>query len=247
MRVKTHGAAAGGSEHRAGSLVGAVGLTLVLMLALQLVAWLQATLFGGASDRSLALLKIGGAVVAEVGVIALAVLLFRRYRVPLFEVPFREWGRRSGWVAAGAVWLLWALPLLGRPPAGIGVLEVSGFNIVGSLLAGPGAGAAEEVIFRGLLMSLLAWGGWRIGPRVAIAALMFGLAHAGWGILSGEWRLGLFAMIGTTVLGLVLGVVYALSGRRLLPPLVLHAAINLVIEPWLVLGAISGNLTLPGS
>ncbi len=235
-----------GPRRRARTAAGAIGLTVLLVLTLQLLASFEAALLAGAPDRSLALVKIAGALIAEGSVIAVALIVFRRYGLPPFEHPLAERARRAGWIAAGVMWMVWALPLIIQAPEGIEVLELSGFNILGSLLAGPGAGAAEEIIFRGLLMSLLAWGGWKIVPRVILTAAMFGLAHAGWGLLSGEWRAGLFAMAGTTVLGLVLGVVYVLSGRRLLPPLILHAAINLIIEPWLVLAAITGTLTMPG-
>jgi membrane protease YdiL (CAAX protease family) len=229
------------------SLGWAVASTVVLLLSLQAMAWLQAATLASAPDRTMAIAKIGGAVIAEWGVIAGLLIAFKRADIKSLEYPLLARGRVRGSVLAGLIWVLWVLPITLNPQGDINVLEPSAFNLVGSILSGPGAGVAEEVMFRGLLMSLLAWGGWGIGMRVITTSFLFGLSHAGWGLLSGNIAVGLVALVGTSVLGLVLAGVYIASGRRLLPAAVLHAAVNIVIEPWLVLGAIQGTLVLPGS
>lgn len=81
------------------------------------------------------------------------------------------------------------------------------------------AGICEEVLFRGLVLGylgtwvpeLLTWG------AVAISAVIFGLAH-----LYQGWK----GMIGTGLLGAVLGGIYLFTGS-LWPSVVLHALIGL--------------------
>ena len=76
--------------------------------------------------------------------------------------------------------------------------------------------------------------------QVVVSGCLFGLAHGSWGLLGGGLRMGLSAAIPTTVLGLCLGGVYALGKRSLAPCIVAHFLIDIVLEPGLLLGAITG-------
>lgn len=81
------------------------------------------------------------------------------------------------------------------------------------------AGICEEVLFRGFLLAVLTalfpWGpDWAL---VVAGAVLFGLAH---------FYQGISGVLGTSVLGGVLGATYALTGSLLIPVL-LHAAIDL--------------------
>jgi uncharacterized protein len=51
------------------------------------------------------------------------------------------------------------------------------------------------------------------------------------------------AMLATRFLGLMLGIVYLLSGRSLAPCIFAHFSVNLAIEPGLVLAATRGEMT----
>ncbi|MBJ8009644.1 CPBP family glutamic-type intramembrane protease, partial [Bacillus cereus] len=66
-----------------------------------------------------------------------------------------------------------------------------------------------------------------------------GLAHGAWVLLRGELKVALPIILSTTVLGGLLAFVYIISERHILAPIVTHILINLMIEPWLMLSAIS--------
>ena len=53
------------------------------------------------------------------------------------------------------------------------------------------------------------------------------------------------ATVATSVLGMMLGVVFLLAGRSLAPCIVSHFIINLLIEPGLVLAATRGEMGSP--
>jgi membrane protease YdiL (CAAX protease family) len=99
------------------------------------------------------------------------------------------------------------------------------------------AGLVEETVFRGYLMtSLEAMGRGRV-MQVLISGAVFALAH-----FYGSVNLAtLLAIVGFTfVLGVALAVTYLVGNRSLTPVIVSHALIDLVIEPWLLLGFFTG-------
>jgi len=102
-------------------------------------------------------------------------------------------------------------------------------------------GVFEEVFFRRFVMDWALHQGTSAGIQIAISALVFGLAHGFWGFFTGNFRAGAAASIATGVLGASLGVVYIVGGRGLLPCIAAHIAINLLLEPWLILAAASGS------
>ncbi len=68
------------------------------------------------------------------------------------------------------------------------------------------------------------------------------MAHASWGLLKGNLRIGLGAASATGALGAALAVVYAVGGRSLAPCIVAHGTITAVLEPGLMLAALSGEM-----
>lgn len=84
-----------------------------------------------------------------------------------------------------------------------------------------GAGISEELVFRGFLLYYIAGNlpGIGIAWRIALAAIIFGLCHFYQG-----WQ----GMLGTAILGAVLGGLYVATGSLLLP-IILHALIDLRI------------------
>jgi membrane protease YdiL (CAAX protease family) len=77
---------------------------------------------------------------------------------------------------------------------------------------------------------------------VVISGIAFGLAHSGWALFSKRGlEFSLPAVGATSVLGVLLAVIYLVGGRNLGPCRAAHVAINLVIEPWLMLSAVSGR------
>lgn len=90
-------------------------------------------------------------------------------------------------------------------------------------------GIAEELVFRGYIIG---WGthlfGTRAGPLLAIAsAVVFGLTH---------FYQGLPGVVATGLAGLVFGITYLASGRRLAPAIFTHMTVNLLGITELYLG-----------
>ncbi len=109
--------------------------------------------------------------------------------------------------------------------------NVSAFRLLGPIMAVP-TSIVEEVVFRGVVMTLLMRAGQGNVVQVLASGAIFGVAHAIWGLRGGRRAL-IGAVSFTSILGALLAVVYLLSGRALLPCIVAHFLINLVLEPWL--------------
>jgi membrane protease YdiL (CAAX protease family) len=109
-----------------------------------------------------------------------------------------------------------------------------------ALIAAFVTGIFEEFFFRRFLMDAVA-PSYGIYLQIALSAIAFGVAHGFWGFFSGNVRGGLGATLATGVLGGLLGIVYIVGGRSLAPCITAHVAINLLIEPWLILAAASGD------
>jgi membrane protease YdiL (CAAX protease family) len=147
------------------------------------------------------------------------------------------WGRattRRAIVLGLLVALLYSAFTLASPVFGPYAGEISWFKAWGAFVGVIG-GAIEELVFRGFVISELANQGVRAEWQVLVSGMLFALIHNGIGLLRGQWYV--LPGIGLTfVLGTVLALIY-LDGRRSLTPTVLsHALINLLIEPWLLLG-----------
>ncbi|MGA3601388.1 CPBP family intramembrane glutamic endopeptidase [Lysinibacillus agricola] len=102
-------------------------------------------------------------------------------------------------------------------------------------------GIVEEVIFRHLLMEYLLSIAFSDILQILISGLLFGMAHGAWILLRGDWKIALPVIICTTILGSLLAMLYIMAGRSTFAPIVAHILINLVIEPWLMLSAVSGK------
>lgn len=98
------------------------------------------------------------------------------------------------------------------------------------------SGIVEEVYFRRFTMDTIARHGGGLVLQVAAAALIFGALHAVWGAV-GSLRVALQAALAATILGWAMALVYLAAGRSVAPCIAAHAAINLVLEPWLFLSA----------
>jgi membrane protease YdiL (CAAX protease family) len=77
--------------------------------------------------------------------------------------------------------------------------------------------------------------------QVVISGVAFGLAHTCWMLARGDFKFMLPAVLSTTVLGILLAIIYLIGGRNLGPSIFAHGIINMIIEPWLMLSSISGK------
>lgn len=153
-------------------------------------------------------------------------------------LPWRELGfvRPRSWAATILVGLLFGaafklamkalvMPLLGAPPVNAAYHHLAGNSaaLPGMLyLILVGAAFGEEVLFRGFLFERL---GRLLGPSpaakaaiVLVTALLFGLAHL--------TEQGVPGMEQALIVGLVLGAIYARTGRLWLP-IAAHAGFDL--------------------
>jgi hypothetical protein len=150
-------------------------------------------------------------------------------------------GHVAGWIAAAVATLVFVLFALRLPSVRRNLFRPSWLKLLAVLLA-LASGVLEEVMFRRWTMNWLMAHGQ--GPIVQVlgAGLLFGAAHAVWGLMGKSLRAGLGAAATTTFLGAMLGIVFVLAGRSVAPCIVAHFAINLLIEPGLVLAAVRGEM-----
>ncbi|MDC0887081.1 CPBP family intramembrane metalloprotease [Altererythrobacter sp.] len=118
--------------------------------------------------------------------------------------------------------------------------EISFFKLIG-VAAAFASGIMEEVVFRRWLMdTALSYGIGSVG-QIFLSAVIFGLFHLAWHAFSADRRFSLYGAVSTVVAGAALAVIYLLGGRNLGPCIAAHMLINMVVEPWLVLAAVSGS------
>jgi hypothetical protein len=119
--------------------------------------------------------------------------------------------------------------------------EISLFKLLGILSALVG-GIVEEVFFRRWTMDMFMKGGFNPILQVIISGVAFGLVHASWTLLAKRnFKATLPAILSTSILGIFLAIIYLAGGRNLGPCIFAHVLINIVIEPWLMLSAVSGK------
>jgi uncharacterized protein len=131
----------------------------------------------------------------------------------------------SSLVAAFVVALAYGSFTLALPEIREHWLELSLFKVWGAGVS-IFAGAVEEVLFRGLIMTELHRSGVRSWNQVLVSGLTFGVVHMGY---------GLWGILMTFLLGVALAWIYLLGRRSLTGPIVCHSCVNLIIEPWLLL------------
>jgi membrane protease YdiL (CAAX protease family) len=145
------------------------------------------------------------------------------------------------WVAAAGVALAYVVgTLIAVPGVRPESLRWTGLKAI-AVVTAVVSGIVEELVFRGLLMDALDTSGSSPAVQVVVSALAFGVAHAAWGAFAGDFRLVLPTVVATTLLGGALAVVYLLADRTLMPVAIAHVAINLVIEPGLMLSVVSAS------
>jgi uncharacterized protein len=123
--------------------------------------------------------------------------------------------------------------------------EISLFKLLGILSALVG-GIVEEVFFRRWTMDMFMKGGFNPILQVVVSGVAFGLAHWSWTLLTKrDFKATLPAILSTSILGIFLAIIYLAGGRNLGPCIFAHVLINIVIEPWLMLSAVSGKWRTP--
>jgi membrane protease YdiL (CAAX protease family) len=150
-------------------------------------------------------------------------------------------GAWPGWIAAMVVVLIFAGYACRLPSVRANLFRPSFLKLL-ALGVAVFAGILEEVVFRKWVMDWARDDGGGAVLQVLAAALSFGVVHAIWGLMGKSLRAATGAMIATSALGGLLGVVYLLSARSLAPCIAAHFLINVLIEPGLVLAATRGEM-----
>jgi len=118
--------------------------------------------------------------------------------------------------------------------------EISPLKLLGIISAVVG-GIVEEVFFRRWLMDMLMSRGASPILQIVISGIAFGLSHTVWILARGDFKFTIPAILSTSMLGILLAIIYLAGGRNLGPCIFAHVMINIIIEPWLMLSSISGN------
>ncbi len=219
--------------------------SLVFVVVVTVVNWLAKSLFTqtiAAGLRQRVTVELTGALIAEVAVLLALVLFLRRRGITLHSLGLWRSAPIRGWVVAGVVAALFIAFTLALPlRAETHLAEVSLFRIYNALIAAFVAGFVEEILFRGYVMTELRLSGWGNAAQVIISSLIYGAVHATWGVVTGmfTWEMLGGIVIGTSVFGCFCAVTYLVSRRSLMPVIASHGAINLAIEPWMFMLAVS--------
>jgi len=163
------------------------------------------------------------------------------YRIPMFEnlgltmdtlAPWYAWIFVLFVTVSYVAYTFKVIPLVYKMQRELSLFKLVGIlSVVGGIL--------EEVVFRRWLMDFLMGLEYGFAIQIIISGIAFGLAHIMWGLFGKEKKFLKGAFISTTFLGFALALVYLISNRNIVPCIVAHSLINIVIEPWLLLCAIS--------
>ncbi|MEW5912899.1 MAG: CPBP family intramembrane glutamic endopeptidase [Thermodesulfobacteriota bacterium] len=230
---------------RTNSIITILTASLVFVLVVIVINMISKVLFGtivASGIRARVTIELTGAMLSEIVVLILLVFYLKRRGMGLRQIGLWASSPARGWIAAAIVaglflWFNLALPLRNEQNLG----EVSLFHIYNALTAGVIAGFVEEILFRGFFMTQLNWAGFGKVAQVTISAILYGLVHSAWGFTSGLFTMQMIggAVIGTAIFGVFSSIVYLVSRRSLMPVIIGHAAIDVVIEPWLFMVAIT--------
>jgi hypothetical protein len=193
------------------------------------------------TDRSKTSLILGTASLIMFSPLAMVLV---GYQIPMFQnLGFERNSLASplSWALAtivGTVYVIYTM--IAIPFVASMQREISLFKLLGILSAVVG-GIVEEVFFRRWVMDMLMSGGFAFIIQVVISGVTFGLAHTSWILAKHDFKFTLPAILSTSVLGIFLAIIYLVGGRNLGPCIFAHTMINVVIEPWLMLSAVSGK------
>ncbi len=194
--------------------------------------------------RDIAAFRAAGSVVLLWIEFAAMVLVLRMRGQTLADIGWRRRSPFAGWLVAAATVVLYVgFSAMGPMLKGAPVFsDWSLFRVATALGIGITAGVCEEAIFRGFVMTQARDGGAPAFVQVLLSAALFGLAHAGWGSMSGslQWASMIGAIAATSILGGLLAAIFLVARRSLMPAVAAHGLIDLAIEPWLLLFAIQG-------
>lgn len=195
--------------------------------------------------RTMAAFRASASIVLVCTEVAALFLILKLRGQTLEDLGWSQNAPLWGWLAAVIVVTIYVGFALGSPMLkGAPILsDWSAFRIIMALGIAITAGFGEELLFRGFVMTQARDGGASIAIQILLSALLFGMAHGGWGGMATNFNIGsmIGAIVSTSILGLMLALVYVFSNRSLMPVIFAHFLIDLIIEPWLMLFVLSGG------
>jgi hypothetical protein len=222
-----------------GRMIGMLALLLAIIGTFSYGAFAVAAPFGWlAHPQSRVAVFLSGAIIGEL--VAFAALAWRLHRQGM-SLRALGLGTRTNWrgVALGlAVAAAYSAITALNPAVGSHLAQFIPLKLL-AIVAALVAGLVEETIFRGYVMTSLST--LRRGPvtQVVVSGAIFAIAHF-YGFVS---PVALLVTFGSTfLLGVGLALTYLVGNRSLTPAIISHALVDLVIEPWLLLGFFTGAL-----
>ena len=160
----------------------------------------------------------------------------------LRDIGWRRAATRRSWVLA----VVLAALMAGSALASFGktaqlLTDWSFYRISLALVLGGSAGICLETIFRGFVMTQARDASLSVFLQVALSAVLFALAlnRMAWSGFPGHPEF--WAVVGTTIsstiLGIAFAIIYLIGNRSLNPAIASHAAIDMVVEPGMILMA----------
>ena len=222
-----------------GQLMGLLVLLLAIIGGVSYGAFVVAAPFGWLAHPETRLAAfLLGASVGELAALGVLTWWIHRRGTSLRALGL---GRATNWrgmVLGLVVALMYSgLTAAFNPTVGPNLLRLiplKGLAVVAALVAG----LVEETIFRGYVMTSLHALGRGRATQVLASGAVFAAAHF---YVFGSPASMLATFGATLVLGTALAVVYLVGKRSLTPVIVSHALVDMIIEPWLLLGFFTGT------
>ena len=218
----------------------AAGATLAFVLLVRLggrIVALITPVVEQPSPRVQASRRLLGSALGQAMAVTLIAALLLRAGLSLGDLGLTRPATQEVWGASLVLALLVAgLTAAGPLRSSSTLREWSAYRVSGGLLAGVAAGFGEETVFRGFVIAALAWGGLGVPAQVVGSAVLFGLAHMGWGGQGrrASLRMALGAALPAANVGALYALLYVWGGRSLPPLIVSHALTDCLIEPALL-------------
>lgn len=152
----------------------------------------------------------------------------------MFRIPL-AWMLAGGITLGYVIYTMRVVPMVRH-----NLWERSWLKLIG-IFAALISGIFEELFFRARLMDWLNNNNINLLWQILASAFVFGVAHGLWGLFSRDKRIIIPTIVSTFTLGGVLAITYVVGERNLFPCILSHIIINLIIEPWLVLSAVTGT------
>jgi hypothetical protein len=173
---------------------------------------------------------------------AVCILILHLRGQTLRDIGWRRPATQRSWILAVVVAVLMA----GSALASFGktaqlLIDWSFYRISLGVVLGGSAGICLETIFRGFCMTQARDAGLSVTLQITLSAVLFALAlnRMAWSGFPGHPEF--WAVVGTTasstVLGVAFAIIYVIGNRSLSPAIAAHAAIDMVVEPGMILMA----------